>query len=165
MPQRGRRVPPPAPPQPRAAGGPAIILVPARPASEGPIDLSQPRVCYYRAFDDRPGACPRCGGTLEQRYVSYLISTGEPGQAADSFVSGSKAGWFCAQCPAVVIDTNAIGELLSLRLPHWNVGQHFAVLGIVDLKAVPEERKRLPLGRDDNPIPLIAFEYESGEAR
>jgi hypothetical protein len=79
---------------------------------------------------------------------------------ADSFVSGSKAGWFCAQCPAVVIDTGEIGRLLSHQLPGWNVGQEFVVLGIVDLDSVPKEKKRLPLGRDDNPIPLIAFTYE-----
>jgi hypothetical protein len=122
-------------------------------------------VCYYRAFEDQPGPCPRCGGALEQRYASYLISTGEPGQAADSFVSGSKAGWFCAQCPAVVINSNAVSQLLSLRLPHWNIGQRFAALGIVDFEAAPKEKRRLPLGRDDNPIPLIAFTYESEEAR
>jgi hypothetical protein len=122
-------------------------------------------VCYYRAFEDQLGACPRCGGALEQHYASFLISTRDRRGLADSFVSGSKAGWFCSQCPAVVISSNAVGELLSHQLPGWNVGQEFVVLGIVDIDSVPKEQKRLPLGRDDNPIPLIAFTYESEEMR
>jgi len=37
----------------------------------------------------------------------------------------------------------------------------FAVLGIVDLDAVPEEKAHLSLGDDDNPIPLVAFLQET----
>jgi hypothetical protein len=122
-------------------------------------------VCYYRAFEDQPGPCPRCGGALEQHYASYLISTRDRRGLADSFISGSEAGWFCSQCPAVVIDTGDIGRLLSHQLPNWNVGQEFVVLGIVDFDSVPQEKKHLLLGQDDNPIPLIAFTYESEAMR
>ena len=165
MPQRGRRVPPPDARRPRLETSLAIVPAVSQRKGAGPIDLTLARMCCYRAFDDQPGPCPNCGSALMQHYASYLISTGEQGQAADSFISGSKAGWFCTQCPTVVINSQAVGQLLSHRLPRWNVGQRFAVLGIVDFDAVPPERRRLPLGGDDNPIPLIAFTYESEDQR
>jgi len=170
MKQRGRRVPPAQPtsgkPQ-QSALGPYVApaLKPQQRRPDEPIDLTLPRVCLYRAFEQAPGPCPRCGGALVQQYASYLISTRSKGRVADSFMTGSDAGWFCPQCPTVVINSNTIGELLSHRLPRWNVGQQFVVLGIVDFDAVPPEKKRLPLGGDDNPIPLIAFTYESGDSR
>jgi len=48
-------------------------------------------------------------------------------------------------------------------LPHWNVGSEFALLGIVDLDAIPEDKRDLPLGDDDNPIPLVEFTSISQE--
>jgi hypothetical protein len=165
MPQRGRRVPPAELRRPRLETGLAIMPARSQRKGEGLVDLTLPRVCYYRAFGDDAGSCPSCGSVLIQHYASYLISTSEQGQAADSFISGSKAGWFCAQCATVVINSNAVGYLLSQRLPHWNIGQRFVVLGIVDFDAVPQEMRRLPLGSDDNPIPLVAFTHEAEEAR
>ncbi len=47
--------------------------------------------------------------------------------------------------------------MLSHSLPHWNVGNEFAVLGIVNMDAVPENERDVPLGDDDNPIPLVEF--------
>ncbi len=42
-------------------------------------------------------------------------------------------------------------------LPHRDTGEEFVVMGIVDLDAVPEEKRDLPLGEEDNPIPLVEF--------
>ena len=33
----------------------------------------------------------------------------------------------------------------------------FAVLGVVDLEAMPPGKEDIPLGDDDNPIPLVQF--------
>jgi hypothetical protein len=35
--------------------------------------------------------------------------------------------------------------------------QEFTVTGIVNSDAIPDEKKHLPLGDDDNPIPLVEF--------
>jgi len=78
-------------------------------------------------------------------------------KVTDSFFMGNDAGWFCACCPTLVINPEEVQEFLSFSLPHWNVGTEFAVEGIVDLDAVPEEKRDLPLGGDDNPIPLVRF--------
>jgi hypothetical protein len=39
----------------------------------------------------------------------------------------------------------------------------FTVLGLVDLEAVPEDKRSLPFGGDDNPIPLVKFTNMSEE--
>ncbi len=71
-------------------------------------------------------------------------------------------GWFCTHCPTVVIDPAEVSELLQTKLPHWDVGNEFVVLGLVNWDAVPDEKENLPIGGDDNPIPLIRF---TGSAR
>lgn len=161
MPQRGRRVPPL---QERKQTAPGVNSVAAprtrQPKIEGPIDLTLPRVCYYREFEDAPDPCPRCGATLVQQRASYLIATRSRGKDADSFISSNDAGWFCLDCPTVVVNADAINKLLGHRLRRWNVGHEFVVMGLVDLDAVPPEKGHLPLGEDNNPIPLIPFSFE-----
>jgi hypothetical protein len=66
-------------------------------------------------------------------------------------------GGFCPQCPTVVINPAVFGERLQYGLPHWDMGSAFAVVGILDLDAIPEEKRHLPLGGDDNPYPLVEF--------
>jgi hypothetical protein len=78
-------------------------------------------------------------------------------KVTDSFFMGNDAGWFCACCPTLVINPEEVQEFLSFSLPHWDVGTEFAVAGIVNVDAVPEEKRSLPLGGDDNPVPLVRF--------
>ena len=42
-------------------------------------------------------------------------------------------------------------------MSHWDVGNEFFVEGIVDLEAIPEDKRHLPIGGADNPMPLIKF--------
>lgn len=121
------------------------------------IDISIPRECIYQEFEEQPGPCPRCGGALQQSRQTYLVATRRGRGTTDSFMIGSDVGWFCARCPTVVINPEKVSELLTYQLPHWDVGEQVAVVGIVDLDAVPEEKRHLPLGDDDNPIPLVEF--------
>ena len=121
------------------------------------IDITIPRECIYEQFEERPGPCPRCGGPLQSHYATYLVATQRGKEDTDSFFIGGDMGWFCARCPTVVINPEEISEYLVHSLPHWDVGTEFAVLGMVDLDAVPEEKGHVPLGDDDNPIPLVRF--------
>jgi len=127
------------------------------PSEETPIDITVPRECVYQRFKGEPGPCPRCGGPLQQSPQTYMIATRRGRQITDSFITGGDMGWFCTRCPTVVINPEELSDMLQHGLPHWDVGNEFAVLGIVDLDAIPEEKQHLPLGDDDNPIPLVEF--------
>jgi hypothetical protein len=127
------------------------------------IDITIPRECIYKKFEKQPGPCPRCGGPLQQSRQTYLVITQRGEEMADNFMIGGDIGWFCTRCPTVVINPEEVTKYLAHRLPHWDVGEEFAVAGIVDLNAVPKEKHHLPLGDDDNPIPLVEFTNVSDE--
>jgi len=127
-------------------------------SEETPIDITIPHECIYQRFEGEPGPCPRCGGPLQQSTQTYMIATRRGQKIADSFiVGGNDMGWFCTHCPTVVINPEELSDMLQHGLPNWDVGNEFTVLGIVDLDAIPEEKQHLPLGDDDNPIPLVQF--------
>jgi hypothetical protein len=127
-----------------------------------PIDPSVPRMCVYRAFEGEPGPCPRCQGVLHQQHQTYSVATRRGNRLTDTFLISSDFGWFCKDCPTVVINPAQVGEMLSYSRPDWDTGDAFAVLGLVDLDAVPKDKEHLPLGDDDNPIPLVEFTAVSG---
>lgn len=121
------------------------------------VDVSVPRECLYKSFADDPGPCPRCGERLEQCTQTYLVATRRGKRVADSFILGSDFGWFCTNCPTVVIDPEDVTEMLQFSKPDWDVGEEFTVVGLIDLDAIPEDKQHLPLGDDDNPVPLVEF--------
>jgi hypothetical protein len=127
------------------------------------IDITIPRECIYQEFEGQPGPCPRCGGPLQQSSQTYLVVTQRGKEVTDSFMIGGDIGWFCARCPTVVINPEEVNKFFTHPLPHWDIGEEFALAGIVDLDAVPEEKRDLPLGDGDNPIPLVEFTNFSGE--
>ena len=128
------------------------------------IDVAIPRECVYREFEEHPGPCPRCGGPLQSQHATYLVATRRGKRRTDSFFIGNDKGWFCARCPTVVINPEDVSEFLQFSLPKWDIGTEFGVVGIVDLDAIPEEKRDLVLGGDDNPIPLVKFTRVTREA-
>jgi len=94
---------------------------------------------------------------LQQSRQTYLVATRRGKELTDNFIVGSDMGWFCARCPTVIINPEEVSELLIHPLPRWDIGTSFAVVGIINLGAIPEEKRNLPLGDDDNPIPLVEF--------
>ena len=122
------------------------------------IDLSQPRQAVYQSFEHVPGPCPRCGGRLRQSKQTYYVATRRGRKLLDSFIMSSDFGWYCDDCPVVVINSHQIGELLGHSMAHWDVGNEFCVEGLVDLDAIPEDKRHLPIGGAENPIPLIEFQ-------
>jgi hypothetical protein len=127
-----------------------------------PIDPSVSRVCIYQEFEREPGPCPRCSGALRQQHQLYAIATRRGRQMTDTFMISGDFGWYCEDCLIVVINPAKVGEMLSFSKPGWDTGEAFAVLGLVDLSAVPEEKSHLPLGDDNNPLPLVEFTGASG---
>lgn len=99
--------------------------------------------------------CPECGGALASEGHSYVVAVREHGEMQILLV-GNDDGYFCEACPVVVLDSDAFAELVLLAIGRESSGQ-FAVLGIVDLEAVPKEKRSVPFREDDNPIPLVEF--------
>ncbi len=120
--------------------------------SEKKFDPSIPRKMYWS--DDIPNGslCPRCGEKLEKEYHAYVIVTRE-GKDHETFIYAGDEGSFCPNCDTVVLDYEMFATMLSQsqRL------SEFAVMGIVDVDAIPEDKENVPLGSDDNPIPLVKF--------
>jgi hypothetical protein len=88
-----------------------------------------------------------------------MIATRCGKRLTDSFVLGGQFGWFCAACPTVVIDSREVEAMLYPGLSRWETGNEWAILGIVNLEAVPPDRQHLPLGTDENPYPLVELTY------
>ena len=129
------------------------------------IDLSESRQVVYQTFEGDPGPCPQCGGRLRQSRQTYSVGTRRGRKLVDSFIMGSDFGWYCDDCPAVVINSGQVSEMLGRSMPHWDVGNEFRVEGLVDLDAIPEHKRHLPIGGDDNPVPLIEFQGPSTAPR
>jgi len=109
-------------------------------------------------------SCPRCNASLEREYHSYMVAIDEEGERK-AVMMGHDGGLFCPECPTVVLDSQVVEEMISDHVQN-QTSKHvesleYAVVGIVDLDAVPEEKKDIPLGDDDNPIPLIGLELVS----
>jgi len=109
--------------------------------------------------------CPGCGAALKKEYQSYLIAvkTGK-GSEPDPFVAGNDGGYFCPDCPVVVLDSDifaeSIGASVEFNYPDAR-SFRFVVAGMVDLDAVPGDKRDEELGTDDNPVPLIPFKNKS----
>jgi len=157
------------------AGGIALLLlvvwifrhkhIPTLPASQPPgrtpaipkkdkFAASLPRRRYWRSDIQSPHLCPECQQPVEQEFHSYLLFL-KRGRDVDSFLVGNDGGYFCATCPVVVLDEEAFRK--SSQVVMGNASEAFFVAGLVDFDAIPEEKRELPLGDDDNPIPLVEF--------
>ena len=121
------------------------------------INIKTSREAIYQSFKGQPGDCPKCGGKLLRSTQTYMVATRYEKELGGTFIINGDFGWFCVQCPVVVIDADRMGELMSVGKPGWRIGPEFLVLGIVDLDAIPQNKRHLPLGAPGAPIPLIKF--------
>ena len=128
------------------------------------IDPKIEHKVIYKSFKGKPGPCPQCGGVLKQSYQSYMLATRTGGRKADSFIMGGDFGWFCASCPTVVLNKDELGKLFSYSMPGWKIGKQTAVLGILNLDAVPANKSHLLLGAPGNPLPLVKFSHAGSES-
>ena len=118
------------------------------------FDPSIPRRMYHAFGEGQTLRCPECQSALVNESHTYMTFARE-GDELNPFIVGSDFGYFCPQCPVVLIDMDAAGEMLSRGIDTGPI-MHFGVAGLIDLDAVPEEKARIPLG-DDNPPPLVQF--------
>ncbi len=114
-----------------------------------------PRKMYWSDEAGGVATCPDCGGALESEHHTYVLATWLAGQQSIQAV-GNTAGHFCAQCPVVVLDRRTMEQFVSLATRGAGTPDYI-VMGIVDLDAVPEDKRHLPFDEETNPLPLVRF--------
>jgi len=119
------------------------------------FDASIPRKMFWSTDVGGTDFCPQCNSRLKNESHSYLLLVREPG-VFHPFIVGNDNGYFCKNCPIVVLDHEAFAKSAFAGNPD-SKSFEFAVPGIVDLDAIPPEKAYVPLGEDDNPIPLVRF--------
>jgi hypothetical protein len=128
------------------------------------FDASVPRKMFWSDKLVNRKKCPLCHLALENEYHTYAMAVLGGGETT-TFITGNEAGSFCPECPVVVLDRKGfdrvIGEIVE-ESPDLRISGavSFVVIGIVDTDAVPEDKRHLPLGSEDNPIPLVQFLQE-----
>ena len=118
------------------------------------FDLSIPRRRYY-SDECNLNVCPECGSDLIEESCTILLcakSDIDEGEIMTS-LSGSH---FCNKCPVVVFDTDKLEQAASLGI-RGDKNLRYIIGGIIDLDAIPENKKHLEIGCDENPVPLVRF--------
>jgi hypothetical protein len=128
------------------------------------FDSSIPRRMYFSTDLPNSRRCPRCDSKLKKEYQTYMVAVRDKGEF-ETLITGNDGGSFCPQCPVVVLDYEVFGKIASVGRDRGARAMELAVIGIVNLDAVPEEKRNLVLGGDDNPIPLVQFIHDSDEER
>jgi hypothetical protein len=130
------------------------------------VDVSIPRRMFWSDKLVNKKKCPLCHSILAPEYHSYVLVTWS-GEEPSTFITGNNNGSFCPECPVVVLDRKGFEQIIEEMAESPDLGissaGRFAVLGIVNTDAIPEDKKHLPPG-DDNPIPLVEFLYETDTA-
>jgi hypothetical protein len=128
------------------------------------FEASIPRRMFWSDKLVNKKKCPLCRSTLENEYHHYIMAI-RSGNETTTFSAGNDSGAFCPQCPVVVLDRKGFERVVGgvvEESPDWGISGavSFVVIGIADMDAVPEDKHHLPLGGDDNPIPLVKFIQE-----
>jgi hypothetical protein len=119
------------------------------------FDASVPRKMFWSTDIGGTDLCPRCHSRLENESHSYLMLVRESGDV-QQFIVGNDNGYFCACCPVVVLDHEAFARSAHAGSPSSRSFE-FIVPGMVVLDAIPEESANIPIGDNENPIPLMRF--------
>jgi uncharacterized protein YecA (UPF0149 family) len=118
------------------------------------IDISKPKRCYYD-INNELEHCPECNLELIIQNTSIVLNALSKSDAAE-FVTNVNGSRFCEKCPVVVFDKSKLEYAAKSGLYNTE-NLSFSVSGIVDLEAVPKNKRDKELGTDDNPLPLVAF--------
>ncbi|MHC1742921.1 MAG: hypothetical protein AB9873_07800 [Syntrophobacteraceae bacterium] len=125
------------------------------------IDPGIPRQMFWSEDVAGTKLCPKCGHGLINEHQIYVMVARQAGRI-ESFIAGTKSGFFCPECPVVVLAREGFNEFVRLGLGNLDPGQ-YTVLGLVDIDAIPTEKRHLPMGADGNPIPLVKFKNIANE--
>ena len=130
------------------------------------IDRTIERMAIFRSEEKDLENCPRCGQRLLQDSGPYQVATFDGQRPADEFAANGDFGYLCTGCETAVIYLPALAEMLHVvyQKPGWDVGQGCAVMGLIDLDAIPPDQEDIPLDELD-PYPLVRFHSDSSEVK
>ena len=117
------------------------------------FDASIPRRMYWNNDLKASDVCPECGTPLEKEHHCYVLLLKEANEVIP-FLIGNDGGSFCPKCPVVVLDIDVFSKSAAVGAPK---SESLMVAGIVNMESIPEDKQHIPLGEDDNPIPLVEF--------
>lgn len=123
-----------------------------------PLPVAIPRYAHVRHFDGSAGQCPRCKGPLSQAQATVLLLARrrpDDDETQAYVMSGQDVALFCPACPTAVLREQSIEERLERLYADSNKAS-YALLGLIDLDAIPTDQKHLPLNEVD-PLPLRHF--------
>src|SRR5262249_32869213 len=127
------------------------------------IDVSIPRRMFWSDKLVNKKKCPLCHSILENEYQTYAMAVWS-GRGPESFITGNDYGAFCPECPVVVLDKKGFGTVVAEMAERSDWGTldafQFAVIGIVNMDAIPEDKRQLPPGDDGEPISVVEFLLE-----
>ena len=121
---------------------------------EKAIDLSKPRRRYY-SDEVSLDKCPECGRNLIKDNCTVILCAKSSTDEAE-FMTNHTGSMFCQKCPVVVFDIEQLAEAAILGIK-GDKNLRYIVGGIVDLDAIPKEKRHLEIGCDENPVPLVRF--------
>lgn len=118
------------------------------------IDLSKARR-HYQSDDCGLKYCPECGSALREYSCTILLSIKTKDDQAES-ITNHTGSHFCTKCPVVVFDTDQVEQAAAYAI-RTTSGLQYSIEGIIDMDKIPDEKKHLEIGTDENPIPLVRF--------
>ena len=118
------------------------------------IDISKPHRRYY-SDDIGLESCPECGGNLVKQNCTIILCAKSTTDEAE-FMTNLNGSHFCEKCPVVVFDNEQVEQAAVLGIK-GNKNLRYIIAGIVSMDSVPEEKRHLGMGCDENPIPLVRF--------
>lgn len=118
------------------------------------IDITIPRRRYYSKFCGLT-LCPECGRHLTE-FASSVVFAAKSDTDEGEFISNYTGSHFCNSCPVVVFDSDKVEKAVRMGI-RGDKNLKYKISGIVDMEAVPEEKRHLELGTEENPLPLITF--------
>ena len=122
------------------------------------IDRTIERMVIFRNEKKDTKNCPRCGQRLVQDQGPYQVATFNGRRPADEFAIKGDFGYLCVACATAVIHLPTLADMLYrvYQKPGWDVGKGCAVIGLINLDAVPLDQQHIPLD-DLDPYPLVLF--------
>lgn len=118
------------------------------------FDLSIPRRRYY-SEDCGLTSCPECGLPLIKDNCTVIIAAKSDTDEGE-FMSNLTGSHFCKSCPVVVFDSDKIEQAARLGIK-GDENLRYLIAGIVNFNAIPEEKRHLEIGIEENPVPLVHF--------
>ncbi len=130
------------------------------------MDRTIERMVIFRYEGEDIENCPRCGQRLVLDPGPYQVATFDGRRPADEFAMNGDFGYLCAACATAVIHLPTLAEMLHevYQKPGWNVGKGCAVIGLINLDAIPPDQRHLSVD-DLDPYPLVRFYADSSEGK